>query len=49
MKSKDGLLDDVNIIRLLEYYIQCCSLESDTDAISIIAATLANGGINPFS
>lgn len=27
----------------------CCSLESDTDRLSIVAATLANNGINPLT
>lgn len=27
----------------------CCSLEADTDRLSIVAATLANNGVNPLT
>jgi len=33
----------------LEFYFQQCSIELNVEACSIVAATLANGGINPFT
>lgn len=49
MKSRGAFPEDVDIQRTLEFYFQQCSLECDTDKMSIIAATLANGGLNPLT
>lgn len=34
---------------VLEFYIQMCSLELDCEGLSVVAATLANGGVNPLT
>jgi len=40
---------DTNVENVLEFYFQCCSLELTTEKMSIVAATLANGGICPLT
>lgn len=50
MKSRGAFKDsNVNILSILEFYFQCCSIESNTDKLSIVAATLANGGVCPLT
>lgn len=49
MKSKNIFPNDVKVAKLVEYYIQCQALESDTNTLSIIASTLANGGVCPIT
>ena len=49
MNSKNAFPEGTKIEDVVEFYTQCCSLESDTDTLSIIAATLANGGICPLN
>jgi|TARA_B110000285_G_scaffold174973_1_gene196229 glutaminase len=41
--------DKINLKEVLEFYFQCCSLQADTDIMSVVAATLANGGICPLT
>jgi glutaminase len=33
----------------LDLYFQCCSIAVDAETLSIIAASLANGGTNPLT
>lgn len=54
MKEKNdnkqrGFPETTNLEETLELYFQCCSIEMNTEALSIVASTLANGGMNPFS
>ena len=44
-----GFPPHTNIQETLELYFQSCSLEVTTQILSIAAATLANGGTNPFT
>jgi glutaminase len=49
MKSKSVFPGEVNVTELIEFFIQCQALECDTNTLSIIAGTLANGGICPIT
>lgn len=49
MKSKQAFPEDVDIKSVLEFYFQNCSLQCNTSTMSVIAATFANGGVNPLT
>ena len=44
-----GFPENTDINETLYLYFQSCSIEINTKILSIVAATLANGGINPFT
>ena len=48
-QKKIGFPEDTELENTLELYFQCCSIEINTEILSIVASTLANGGINPFT
>ncbi len=49
MNENKAFPDKTNIVEVLEFYFQCCSLTLDTNMMSIVAATLANGGVCPIT
>lgn len=49
MREKDAFPDSVHIHDVLEFYMQCCAIELNTEMMAVVAATLANGGICPIT
>ena len=47
--KKVGFPEDTDLEETLSLYFQCCSLEVNSEILSIVASTLANGGMNPFT
>ena len=49
MREKGAFPESVDLHDVLEFYMQCCSIELNAEMMSVIAATLANGGICPVT
>jgi uncharacterized tellurite resistance protein B-like protein len=49
LKGRRGLPRDVDLHKMLDVYLGCCSLEVCVEALAVAAATLANGGVCPIT
>jgi glutaminase len=49
MKDKGVFPEGTDLLQTLEFYFQCCSIESSCDRMAIVAATLASGGVCPLT
>ncbi|MBI1317050.1 glutaminase A [bacterium] len=49
MRENGAFPADTDLIATLEFYFQCCSIEVSTEAMAIVASTLANAGVCPIT
>jgi len=47
LKGRKGLPNGVDLHKMVEVYLSCCSIEMTATMLSVAAATLANGGVCP--
>jgi glutaminase len=47
MQESRAFPTGTNLVDTLEFYFQCCAIEVDAELVSVVAATLANGGVSP--
>jgi glutaminase len=49
LRGQMGLPRGVDLQKMMEVYLSCCSIEMTANMLSVAAATLANGGVCPIT
>ncbi|RLU21608.1 hypothetical protein DMN91_005981 [Ooceraea biroi] len=49
MREHNCYPDKTNLREIMDFYFQCCAMEANCETMSVMAATLANGGICPIT
>lgn len=49
LRGRMGLPRGVDLYKMMDVYLSCCSIEMTARMLSVAAATLANGGVCPIS
>lgn len=49
LRGRKGLPRNVDLHKMLDVYLSCCSIEMTANMLSVAAATLANGGVCPLT
>jgi glutaminase len=49
MRERGTFPVGTDLVKTLEFYFQCCSIELDAQSLAVVAATFANAGINPLT
>ena len=49
MRENKAFPEKSDLIDVIEFYFQCCSITTTSNYMSLVAATLANGGVCPLT